>query len=78
MPLYEYKCTDCSNDFEILQYSYKDTAVVCPDCGSTAEKVISAGAGFIVKKSGNTHSDCGHAAPCCGRDARCDKPPCGH
>lgn len=78
MPLYEYKCTECSNNFEILQDSYRDTEVFCPDCGAEAEKLISAGAGFIVKGSGSARPDCGHDVPCCGREVRCDKPPCGH
>ncbi len=46
MPIYEYKCSDCGNIFEILTTSSDDTAkeVQCNKCKSAkVKKVISAG-----------------------------------
>ena len=35
MPLYEFQCTDCSDEFEELVYSQAAVADVrCPECGS--------------------------------------------
>jgi len=50
MPLYEYSCKACGNDFELLVRH--DTAAVCPACESAdIEKLLSLPA---VKSSG-TH-----------------------
>ena len=41
MPLYEYKCTGCGNQFELL-VRLKAETVACPACGSDAvERVVS-------------------------------------
>lgn len=51
MPIYEYVCRDCGNDFERLQ-SFNDPAVTeCPECNGPVRRVISA-AGVIFKGSG--------------------------
>lgn len=40
MPMYEYHCPQCNNEFELLVRS--DTVPACPQCGSTLlEKVVS-------------------------------------
>ncbi|WP_018125963.1 FmdB family zinc ribbon protein [Desulfovibrio oxyclinae] len=42
MPIYEYKCKDCENEFEELVFSH-DECPPCPACKSGAtEKLISA------------------------------------
>ena len=60
MPTYEYACTKCDHNFEIVQ-SMKDAALtVCPkeSCGmkkwgkGRVKKQIGAGAGLIFKGSG--------------------------
>jgi putative FmdB family regulatory protein len=33
MPVYEYLCTECSNEFEILMRDQKES-VLCPQCNS--------------------------------------------
>jgi putative FmdB family regulatory protein len=48
MPLYEYRCADCGNEFECLRsLSQMDSAVACPACRSarTQRKVST----FIAK-----------------------------
>ncbi len=32
MPIFEYKCSACGGDFELLVHS--DTKIACPECGS--------------------------------------------
>jgi putative FmdB family regulatory protein len=47
MPIYEYRCTLCGKEFEVIRFSREDeTEVECPACGKKkAEKVISLTAG---------------------------------
>lgn len=35
MPLYEFHCRDCKEDFELLVRSTKWQGTPCPKCGST-------------------------------------------
>ena len=53
MPIYEYRCTNCKNEIEVLQ-SIKDAPLTkCPECGkNTLQKMVSGGAGLIFKGSG--------------------------
>jgi putative FmdB family regulatory protein len=42
LPIYEYRCHNCGEKFEILVYSQSDTAIICPKCGSeNIERVMS-------------------------------------
>ena len=53
MPTYEYKCENCSHQFETLQYIKADPLKVCPVCNqNTLKRLIGAGAGLIFKGSG--------------------------
>lgn len=36
MPIYEYRCDGCSEEFEELVRNAAETGVVCPRCGSGA------------------------------------------
>ena len=68
MPIFEYKCRKCGENFEVLFRSRDEKlAVVCPQCGSKrAERLLSAFTG----KVGNTSAGgagCGScAATRCG------------
>ena len=69
MPLVEYQCNECSNQFEILVGVSKDTEkAVCPECGSKkVEKLFSAFAAHAAAAPGRAPSPSkGHS---CG--ARC-------
>lgn len=69
MPIYEYRCRDCEETFEMLVRA--DTAIVCPHCGSSVlDKLLSA----PIVLSGQTTRSAGHT--CCGQEERCDAPPC--
>jgi putative FmdB family regulatory protein len=52
MPIYEYRCSACGHQFEILQKISDQPLTECPSCGkSTLAKLVSA-AGFQLKGSG--------------------------
>jgi putative FmdB family regulatory protein len=53
MPTYEYGCTACGSGWEELQRITEPPIEVCPRCGkNTAQRLISAGTGFILKGGG--------------------------
>ena len=52
MPIYEYRCTDCGHQTEVLQKLSEPPLTVCTACGKpTFTKLVSA-AGFQLKGSG--------------------------
>jgi putative FmdB family regulatory protein len=51
MPTYEYKCPACGHRFESFR-PMTDPEADCPVCGVKAERLISAGVGFLFKGSG--------------------------
>lgn len=52
MPIYEYRCSACGHELEILQKMSEKALTDCPSCGkSTLSKKVSA-AGFQLKGSG--------------------------
>jgi putative FmdB family regulatory protein len=51
MPIYEYKCLKCSNDFEAMQ-KFSDAPIkACPACGGKVKKKMS-NTSFHLKGSG--------------------------
>ncbi|HPR50287.1 MAG TPA: zinc ribbon domain-containing protein [Deltaproteobacteria bacterium] len=51
MPIYEYKCLKCNNEFEAMQ-KFSDSALSqCPNCGGPVKKLISRSS-FHLKGSG--------------------------
>jgi len=70
MPIYEYRCKSCGERVEILVRSGSNGSPICPNCGSALlEKLLSA-----------PHVMTGQRRPagrtCCGREERCETPPC--
>jgi putative FmdB family regulatory protein len=52
MPIYEYRCSECGQDHEVLQKVSEPPLTECPACGKPAlQKQLSA-AGFHLKGSG--------------------------
>jgi putative FmdB family regulatory protein len=50
MPLYEYRCDECGEEFEVIKRITERTDdVECPGCGKPARKLLS---GFAVGTSG--------------------------
>ena len=51
MPTYEYRCPK-GHEFELFQRMSDEARATCPDCGKTAERLLSGGAGLIFKGEG--------------------------
>lgn len=52
MPTYEYVCTACGHEFELVQRMSDPPRKRCVKCGRKVERKIGAGAGIIFKGSG--------------------------
>ncbi len=84
MPTYDYVCDACGHRFDLMQAMKDDPVSECPKCRGKVRRVVSGGAGVIVK---GAHPDrsasaggCSfeqHGRTCCGRDEKCGSPPCG-
>lgn len=80
MPTYEYECTTCGHQFEVLQNMSDKPVRKCPECGKRVKRLISAVGGIIIKgASGGSDRPlaCGRDAPCCGADSPCLENPRG-
>lgn len=51
MPLYEYKCKECNDVFEVLQRINEEPLTQCLHCHGTVEKLISTSS-FQLKGNG--------------------------
>lgn len=56
MPVYEYACTDCSEQLEVRQSFTDDALTVCPTCEGGLRKILSA-VGVVFKGSGFYRND---------------------
>ena len=52
MPIYEYRCLDCSHQDEHLQKVSELQLTICPSCGRPSYKKMLSAAGFQLKGSG--------------------------
>jgi putative FmdB family regulatory protein len=88
MPTYEYECLGCRRTFEVEQGISEPALTECPDCGGQVRRLIGAGSTFIIKGPGGGSGRREHGkgggcsleetgTTCCGREERCEKPPCG-
>lgn len=79
MPTYEYECGACGHRFDQFQSISDAPLTECPECQGEVRRLMSGGAGVIVKGGGtseNTSTKCGREQTCCGREERCATPPC--
>ena len=51
MPIYEYRCTGCSKEFEVMQRITEEPLKECEECSGVLEKLISQSA-FVLKGTG--------------------------
>ena len=56
MPTYQYACTDCGHELEVVQSFTDDALTVCPDCGGTLRKLFG-NVGVVFKGSGFYRTD---------------------
>jgi putative FmdB family regulatory protein len=55
MPIYEYRCDQCRNNFEELATSTTATVEIsCPKCGSRKVKKTISAASFRINSGGST------------------------
>ncbi|MFN8546911.1 MAG: FmdB family zinc ribbon protein [Candidatus Eisenbacteria bacterium] len=52
MPTYDYVCTKCAHEFELVQRITDPPRSRCPKCRGKVERKIGAGAGLLFKGSG--------------------------
>lgn len=65
MPIFEYKCVDCNNKFEILhKSSVKEQDIVCPDCNSSNNKKLFSAFSASVNSTGSISADSCSAGNC--------------
>lgn len=70
MPIYDYRCRQCGETHEVFAQRPGAAPVACPSCGSgDMEKLLSS---FSIASE---KTRAGHAT-CCGREERCEAPPC--
>ena len=75
MPIYEYVCIDCKEEFELIRpMGAADEPQTCTQCGG--EHVKRKLAMFYAKSGG--HSVSGSSAPSCSGCAGGDCSSCGH
>ena len=63
MPTYEYKCESCGHAFEFLQGITDEPLKKCPECSGKIKRLISTGAGVILKGSGFYQTDYKSSCP---------------
>ena len=51
MPTYQYRCTSCDRELEVVQKFTDDTLTDCPECDGNLRKVFNA-VGVVFKGSG--------------------------
>lgn len=51
MPTYEYRC-EIGHTFDVFQKMSDEPVAECPECGASAERVLSGGAGVLFKGEG--------------------------
>jgi len=65
MPLYEYKCQDCSNEFEkTVLFAESDAMQACPQCGSRKTNKKISSASVIGSTSGRGSAGSASSASC--------------
>ena len=52
MPIYEYRCSACGQEHEVLQKVSEPPLVKCPACGKRKLQKLLSAAGFQLKGSG--------------------------
>ena len=75
MATYLYACSRCG-ELEAEQAMSEPAWERCPTCGGPLRRLIAGGTSFVMKGRG-AGNPCERQVPCCGREQRCDRPPCG-
>lgn len=57
MPIYEYACSDCFHEFEVMQKMSDEPVKACPECGQERAKRLVSAPKFKLKGSGWYETD---------------------
>jgi putative FmdB family regulatory protein len=57
MPIYEYRCTECNHELEVIQKVSDSPLEICPSCGAKAMTKLVSAAGFRLKGGGWYETD---------------------
>jgi putative FmdB family regulatory protein len=74
VPTYQYRCTNCGEDLEVVQKFSDDPLKVCPACQGSLRKVFSP-VGIVFKGSGFYRTDSRNGSA--GDGAKKEKEPAG-
>ena len=67
MPLYEYRCAECSREFELLRPMDMSAAKAdCPSCGEPSTRILSVFAASTTGRSGESGPVAGMGGGGCG------------
>jgi len=64
MPIYEYKCSDCESEFEILVRGEDGKKLNCPQCGSENIDRLFSSFGFSMGSSSQTSVSSSSSSVC--------------
>ncbi|MFA6467798.1 MAG: zinc ribbon domain-containing protein [Bacteroidota bacterium] len=72
MPTYEYRCTDCSKEYDVF-HKVREVAedIVCPDCGSTSHARKMSVTGMSMSGYSSSSSSSYSSADSCGSGGCC-------
>jgi len=62
MPIYEYRCDECSHQFDVFQKITDDPVSECPECGGPVQKLVSQ-TSFVLKGGGWYATEYGNRRP---------------
>ena len=68
MPTYEYRCSKCEDNFEVVQKITDDPVAKCSKCGGGVERLINA-TNFILKGNGWYKTDYSSPEPAASSEA---------
>tara|TARA_B100000925_G_scaffold157048_1_gene117978 strand:- start:635 stop:925 length:291 start_codon:yes stop_codon:yes gene_type:complete len=57
MPIYDYKCSDCEHQIEVIQKINDDPMIVCPECSKRSLKKLVSAPSFRLKGGGWYETD---------------------
>ena len=57
MPIYDYKCSDCEHQIEVIQKINDEPMIVCPKCSKRSLKKLVSAPSFRLKGGGWYETD---------------------
>ena len=57
MPIYDYKCSNCEHQFELIQKFSDQSAEICPQCNKKSQSKLVSAPSFRLKGGGWYETD---------------------